>query len=140
MPLTVNYDGYDVATIALPPLCAAANAGIPTLTTDAQLTITDQNGYVPSAYERPTSLPLNNCHRFASFATYLLHNPEFTWTVHSNNVTVSALGFDFLNVQLSKEVSFKGLNNLPGVTISNFQLVREIFWLFMRVIANFRCE
>ncbi|KAF8314052.1 hypothetical protein DL93DRAFT_2167525 [Clavulina sp. PMI_390] len=103
VPLTVQFDGTDIATITIPPICYAANTGVPDLQTSGSLTITNQNG-------------------FTSFAEYLLHNPSFTWTIHSNNVTVSALGFDFLDVQLSKQVTFEGLNGLPGVTISNFQL------------------
>ena len=35
---------------------------------------------------------------------------------------MTALGTNFDGVTLSKNVSFKAFNNLPGVTISNFQL------------------
>ena len=35
---------------------------------------------------------------------------------------MEALGTIFDNVSLEKTVSFKAFNNLPGVTISNFQL------------------
>ena len=45
-PLTVTYAGYNIATISLPPICAAANSGVPNLHTNGQLTITDQTGYV----------------------------------------------------------------------------------------------
>ena len=56
------------------------------------------------------------------FATFLLHNPSFTWTIHTNKLRVIALGTIFDGVSLSKDVTFKAFNGLPGVTISNFQL------------------
>ena len=52
----------------------------------------------------------------------MLHNEDFTWTISTDKLRVTALGTIFDNVSLSKDVSFKAFNNLPGVTISNFQL------------------
>jgi hypothetical protein len=101
--VTVAWQGSDIATIALPDLCAAANDGIPNLTTSAHLTITNEDA-------------------FTQFATFLLHNEEFTWTISTNTLRVTALGTIFDGVQLSKDVSFKAFNNLPGVTIFNFNL------------------
>ncbi len=60
--------------------------------------------------------------RFTSFATFLLHNPSFTWLIHTNRLRVTALGTIFDGVSLSKDVTFKAFNGLPGVTISNFEL------------------
>lgn len=60
--------------------------------------------------------------RFTDFATFLLHNPSFEWTIHTDKLRVTALGTIFDNVSLSKSISFKAFNNLPGVTISNFKL------------------
>ena len=60
--------------------------------------------------------------RFTEFATFLLHSPSFTWTIHTNKLRVTALGTIFDGVSLSKNVNFKAFNGLPGVTISNFQL------------------
>lgn len=40
-PVIVNWQGTDIATIALPPVCAAANTGVPTYNPDATLVITD---------------------------------------------------------------------------------------------------
>lgn len=60
--------------------------------------------------------------RFTNFATYLLHNPEFTWTISTDKLRLTALGTIFDGVSLKKDVSFKAFNNLPGVTISNFKL------------------
>ena len=59
---------------------------------------------------------------FTEFATFLLHNPSFTWTISTSKLQLTALGTIFNNVSLSKDVSFKAFNGLPGVTISNFQL------------------
>ena len=53
---------------------------------------------------------------------FLLHNPEFEWTVSTDKLRVNSLRTIFDNVALSKKVSFKAFNNLPGVTITNFQL------------------
>ena len=60
--------------------------------------------------------------RFTNFAVFLLHNPSFEWTISTDKLRVTALGTIFDNVSLSKKVSFKAFNGLPGVTISNFQL------------------
>ncbi|KAL0580357.1 hypothetical protein V5O48_000210 [Marasmius crinis-equi] len=102
-PLTVTWQGNNIATVTLPPVCAAANSGVPDYQTTGHLSITDQG-------------------RFTEFATFLLHNPSFDWTISTPKLRVTALGTIFDNVSLSKTVSFKAFNNLPGVTISNFQL------------------
>ncbi|KAJ7594702.1 hypothetical protein C8J56DRAFT_446479 [Mycena floridula] len=102
-PLTVTWQGKDIAQITLPPVCASANTGVPNYVTKASLKITDLND-------------------FTSFATFLLHNPSFDWTISTPKLRLTALGTIFDNVSLSKVVSFKAFNNLPGVTISNFQL------------------
>jgi hypothetical protein len=40
-PIIVAWQGTNIATIALPPVCAAANSGVPNYRTNAQLAITD---------------------------------------------------------------------------------------------------
>ncbi|KAG6854052.1 hypothetical protein C0991_011030 [Blastosporella zonata] len=102
-PLVVSWQGQDIATISLPPVCAAANSGVPDYRANAHLTITDTSA-------------------FTSFATFLLHNPSFDWTVSTSKLRLTALGTIFDGVTLSKVLSFKAFNGLPGVTISNFLL------------------
>ncbi|KAG5340679.1 hypothetical protein C0989_000829 [Termitomyces sp. Mn162] len=102
-PLTVSWQGQPIATITLPSVCAAANSGVPDYRTNGHLSITDSS-------------------KFTSFATFLLHEPTFEWTVSTSKVRLTALGTIFENVSLSKVVSFKAFNGLPGVTISNFEL------------------
>jgi antitoxin (DNA-binding transcriptional repressor) of toxin-antitoxin stability system len=102
-PVTVTFQGKNIAQITLPSICAAANVGVPNYAANAHLTITDTNS-------------------FTEFATFLLHNPSFTWTISTPNLRLTALGTIFDGVSLSKDVSFKAFNGLPGVTISNFQL------------------
>lgn len=102
-PVTVTWQGHDIATIALPSICAAANSGVPDYRANGRLTITDEG-------------------QFTAFATLLLHDPSFTWTIHTNKLRVTALGTIFDGVSLSKDITFKAFNGLPGVTISNFQL------------------
>ncbi|KIM45161.1 hypothetical protein M413DRAFT_332807 [Hebeloma cylindrosporum] len=102
-PLNVNWQGKDIAKISLPSICAAANTGVPNYEAKARLTITD----TPA---------------FTEFATFLLHNPGFDWTISTPKLRLTALGTTFDNVSLSKVVTFKAFNGLPGVTISNFQL------------------
>ncbi|KDQ57731.1 hypothetical protein JAAARDRAFT_69819 [Jaapia argillacea MUCL 33604] len=102
-PVSVVWNGEQIATIELPPVCGAANTGVPNYQTNGHLTITDIS-------------------RFTDFATYLLHNPSFEWTISTEKLRVTALGIIFDNVSLSKTVTFKAFDNLPGVTISNFQL------------------
>ncbi|KAH9835153.1 uncharacterized protein C8Q71DRAFT_764402 [Rhodofomes roseus] len=102
-PVAVNWQGSDIATLTLPKVCAAANAGVPNYQTDAQLAITDHDA-------------------FTEFATYMLHNEDFEWTISTNALRVTALGTVFDGVQLTKNVTLKAFDGLPGVTISNFQL------------------
>ena len=59
---------------------------------------------------------------FTEFATSLLHDEDFTWTISTDKLRVTALNTIFDNVSLSKQITLKAFNNLPGVTISNFQL------------------
>ncbi|KIK68835.1 hypothetical protein GYMLUDRAFT_34828 [Collybiopsis luxurians FD-317 M1] len=102
-PVEVAWNGQTIAAISLPPICAAANSGVPDYESNAQLSITDVD-------------------QFTNFATFLLHNPSFNWTISTPKVRVEALGTIFDNVSLSKDISFKAFNGLPGVTIENFQL------------------
>lgn len=60
--------------------------------------------------------------RFTTFTEYILSNPSFEWIVSTTALRVTALGTAFDNVNLSKNLTFKAFNNLPGVTISNFDL------------------
>ncbi|EEB99399.1 hypothetical protein MPER_00931, partial [Moniliophthora perniciosa FA553] len=99
----VHWQDNVIATINLPPVCAAANDGVPDYVTTGRLTITDLS-------------------QFTSFATFLLHNPDFEWTVSTSKLRVTALGTIFDNISLSKTIGFKAFNNLPGVTIANFKL------------------
>ncbi|KAH7915074.1 hypothetical protein BJ138DRAFT_1122997 [Hygrophoropsis aurantiaca] len=102
-PVIVTWQGQDIATISLPPVCAAANTGVPDYQAQGTLVITNQE-------------------QFTSYATYLLHNPSFEWTISTTKLRVTALGTIFDNVSLTKTITLKAFNNLPGVTISNFQL------------------
>ncbi|WFD34248.1 hypothetical protein MCUN1_001085 [Malassezia cuniculi] len=99
----VIWQGTKMAEIKLPPICASANSGVPNLVTTGDLTITNKN-------------------KFTQFAKYLLHNEDFTWTISSNKVRVQALETIFDDVKLTKQVSFKAFNNLPGVAITYFDI------------------
>lgn len=102
-PLTVTWEGKQIAQISLPSICAAANDGVPDYEAKGRLTITNQGD-------------------FTAFAEFLLHNEQFEWTISTKKLRLRALGTIFDNIELTKSVSFKAFNNLPGVSISNFQL------------------
>ncbi|KAE8213110.1 hypothetical protein CF327_g3310 [Tilletia walkeri] len=102
-PVTITWEGHKIATIKLDPICSRANEGVPDYRTTAQLTITDQT-------------------QFTAFTVAALKDPSFVWTISTDNLQVSALGFQFNKVTLSKDVTFQAFNNLPGVTISNFDI------------------
>ncbi|KXN90203.1 hypothetical protein AN958_04693 [Leucoagaricus sp. SymC.cos] len=102
-PVTVTWQGKQIAAITLPAICAAANDGVPDYEAQGHLSITNQDD-------------------FTSFAEFLLHNEEFEWTISTDNLRLRALGTIFDGVVLSKSVSFKAFNNLPGVSIANFKL------------------
>lgn len=93
---------------------------------------------------------------FTQFTSYILHNPSFDWTISTTHLRVTALGTIFDNVVLSKTITLKAFNGLPGVTISNFKLPsddpaggihietdsiipspsRELFCVFVATTAN----
>ncbi|EIW82896.1 hypothetical protein CONPUDRAFT_101346 [Coniophora puteana RWD-64-598 SS2] len=102
-PVAVNWQGHDIATISLPPVCAAADSGVPDYETSGTLRITDLD-------------------QFTAFTTYLLHNEDFEWIISTDKLRLIALGTIFDNISLSKNITLKAFNNLPGVTISNFEL------------------
>ncbi|KDQ27871.1 hypothetical protein PLEOSDRAFT_1112748 [Pleurotus ostreatus PC15] len=105
-PVTVTWNGNNIAQITLPPICAAADSGVPNYQTNGRLKITDVS-------------------QFTAFATALLHDESFEWTISTDKLRVQALGTIFDNVSLSKKVLFKAFNGLNGVTISNFQLPHD---------------
>lgn len=105
-PLTVTWQGRNIAKLSLPPICAFANVGVPNLVTSGRLTIT-------------------NLGAFTDFATFILANPSFQWTVSSNRLTVRALQIIYSNVIISKNIDFKAFNGLPGVTTYNFDVYGE---------------
>ncbi|KAJ1032418.1 hypothetical protein NDA16_000444 [Ustilago loliicola] len=105
-PLTVTWQGRNIAKLSLPPICAFANEGVPNLVTSGHLTI-------------------NNLGGFTDFATYILANPSFQWTVSSNKLTVRALEIIYRNVIISKNIDFRAFNGLPGVTTYNFDVYGE---------------
>ena len=57
-PVVITWQGHNIATISLPPVCAAANSGVPNYAPKATLQITDSNQYValPFLLVRPIHL------------------------------------------------------------------------------------
>ncbi|KAL8279026.1 hypothetical protein RQP46_008484 [Phenoliferia psychrophenolica] len=97
----VFWQGNHIADISLPPICSAGGAGVPDLRTTGYLTIKDET-------------------HFEDFATYLLMNPAFTWTITTDKLRVFALGTIFENVLITKDITFDAFNKLaPGVTVLN---------------------
>ena len=99
----VIWEGHKMAQIKMPPICAAANEGVPNLETTGELTISNNKW-------------------FTEFSKYILHNKKFTWTITSNKVRVQALNIVFDNVILTKEISFDAFNNIKGVKITSFDI------------------
>lgn len=60
--------------------------------------------------------------RFTSFTTSLLHSPSFTWTISTPSLRLTALNTVFSGVALSKDVTLKAFDGLPGVNITAFDL------------------
>lgn len=82
----VIFMGAKIATLDIPPICSAGGSGVPDLSLEAELTITDKPAFI-------------------GFASYLLANPQFTWTIQTNTLEVAALQTIFDNVTLSKDVT-----------------------------------
>lgn len=53
-------------------------------------------------YQTTAQLTITNKAAFTDFATFILHNPSFTWVVHSDNIEVIALATNFFNVGIAK--------------------------------------
>ena len=66
-PVEVIWEGSHIADISLPPICAAGGQGVPDLATTGILTIADLAS-------------------FTDFATYILLNPAFTWTITTDKL------------------------------------------------------
>jgi hypothetical protein len=99
--VTVNFQGTDIASLTLSPICSQVPDGVPVLTNTGHLTILDQGA-------------------FANFAYYLLTEPNFQWFLHSNTVIVRALGIVFSNVILEKTIQLDAFNGIPGLRITEF--------------------
>ena len=104
--VSVTWEGQSIATIQLPPIRAFAYEGVPNLRTTGELKITNQGG-------------------FTKFATYILHNSDFTWTISTNKLRIRALNIVFDDVKISKTLHFKAFNGLPGVNITSFDIPGE---------------
>ncbi|KAK0546638.1 hypothetical protein OC846_005187, partial [Tilletia horrida] len=102
-PLNIIWEGKKIATIQLPPVCAAANEGVPNYVVEGDITITDEG-------------------QFAAFTAAALEDKSFVWNIQTNNLQVTALGFVFKNVVLDVAVTFQAFNGLPGVTINSFDI------------------
>ncbi|KAL1743139.1 hypothetical protein HDZ31DRAFT_83635 [Schizophyllum fasciatum] len=102
-PLTITWNDAQIAEIEVPEVCAAANEGVPEWETSATLHITDQGA-------------------FTEFTKYILHNEDFTWTLSTDALRVEALDTVFEGISLSKDITLKAFNGLPGVSIGNFEL------------------
>lgn len=105
-PLMVRWNQDFIAIISLPPICTIPGRGVPVLLTSGQVNITDSKS-------------------FTDFASYILHNEQFTWEISSPNVTVIALGVTFSEVNLVKNVTFRAFNGLPGVSTNSFDVPGE---------------
>ena len=72
-------------------------------------------------------LTLCAANSFSDFATFLLHNQTFEWTIPTDRLRVTALGTNSNGVSLAEDIFFKAFNGLPraGVTVSVFKLPRD---------------
>ncbi|KAK0559809.1 hypothetical protein OC844_004162, partial [Tilletia horrida] len=108
-PVTIVWEGKKIATVQLPPICARANADDPS-----------QSGANP--YITQGTLKITDQNQFTQFTIAALRDPSFQWTISTDKLRVTAIGFQFDNVILSQTVTFQAFNGLPGVTISNFNI------------------
>ncbi|KAI8873166.1 hypothetical protein GQ42DRAFT_118311 [Ramicandelaber brevisporus] len=59
---------------------------------------------------------------FAQFTGIMMGSKDFTWTIKSDKVLVKALGFEFPNVKLTKDIKLKGFDGLNQVSVTRFDL------------------
>ena len=102
-PVTLKWQEKPIATVTLPPVCVAANVGVPNYEASGRLTISDQD-------------------EFTSFAESLLHSEEFEWTISTDQIRVYTLGTIFEGLVFEKSISFKAFNNVAGVSVVKFDL------------------
>lgn len=99
--IIINFQGSDMATLTLTPLCASPPDGIPILTAQGQLTITNEAV-------------------FEEFAYTILTEPNFEWFLHTGTATVRTLGIKFSNVILEKTIKLDAFDGIPGLVITRF--------------------
>lgn len=74
--------------------------------------------------KQATRFEIVNEEAFGEFSKFLVTQEEFTWRLTCDSVHVKAFSFfpTYKNLDFSKHVVFKGLNNLDGIKILDFQL------------------
>ncbi|CAO3610280.1 unnamed protein product [Cunninghamella blakesleeana] len=103
-PLSVQWQNKNIGSASMPAIKASAEQGGADFNVPSQFTISDQGS-------------------MQEFASFMINQPEFVWNISSNDVSVTALGFTFKGIKLSKSVTLKGCNGFKNaVTINSFNL------------------
>ena len=72
-PVVINWQGHNIATISLPPVCAAANTGVPNYAPQVTLKITDLNQYVALYFSFLWLIYIRQIHSFLSPYLFPFH-------------------------------------------------------------------
>ena len=102
--LTISWNGQTLGTMQMPVVALAADTG-------AQLNLN-------------ATFEVASVDTLTSFTKVLLTEESFEWDIAGENLTVSALGIDVPNINLTtKKVTLLGMNGLKnGVVINSFDL------------------
>ncbi|KAI8372839.1 uncharacterized protein BYT42DRAFT_578204 [Radiomyces spectabilis] len=102
-PLTISWQGKEIGKVTMPTVQAQPDVGA-TIDVEGDFTVSDEGA-------------------MAEFATFMINNDEFIWDIHSDAVSVNALGFTFNNIKMEKFVTLHGAQGFKNaVTIDKFDL------------------
>ncbi|CAM0140812.1 hypothetical protein VKS41_008089 [Umbelopsis sp. WA50703] len=102
-PLNVAWNGKQIGQVTMPSITTVADVGA-TFNISASFKVVDESA-------------------MADFSAYLLLQDSFVWDITASDVSVTALDYTFVGLNMSKSVTLSGMGGLKGaVTINSFNL------------------
>ncbi|CAM0140292.1 hypothetical protein VKS41_005895 [Umbelopsis sp. WA50703] len=102
-PLSVAWEGRTLGTVSMANIVTQPDVGA-TFSVSGTFTITDQTA-------------------MGDFSGYMLNNNNFGWAITGSGVSVTALGYTFTGLTMSKTVELSGMQGLKNdITIQSFNL------------------
>ncbi|KAI8143830.1 hypothetical protein BJV82DRAFT_557523 [Fennellomyces sp. T-0311] len=102
-PLTIQWQGRDLGKVTMETIKTQPNVG-------AQFNVTGEFTIADAGY-------------MGEFAVFMINEEKFTWDILSTTVAVDAIGYQFTNINMTKQVTLGGAKGFKDcVTIHSFDL------------------